>query len=306
MNIREWTLPVYTILTQLSVGALCVIWIIRTLRSVKLADENNDQFVKVPVLILFFTIAFAIIFAHFHLSKPFLSVMALRNIETSWLSRELLANTIYIFFVGLLLVSLLLAKGSQKTNTFLGWTAIVAGFATDYCMSRIYLLPSQPSWNSPLTPVSFLVTTFLLGVVTVPVLFIMDLIFKKSQEHENLSRYADLIGTSLVRLAVVTVPLCILMAGINFYQIASLLSGSSAAQTSLSLLLNIYQPLLIIRLVLLFVGVVWFVYISVQINQRKLFVDDLLPNVFIVCLLVMIAEILGRFLFYAIHVRVGI
>jgi DMSO reductase anchor subunit len=173
-------------------------------------------------------------------------------------------------------------------------------------MAQIYVLPSQPFWNSILTPISFLITTFLLGVVTVPVLFMMDLIFNQSQEQKNSAVHAQMVDTSLGPLAVVAVLLCILTAAINYFQIASLVSGSEAAQTSLNILLSIYQPLLIIRLAFLFVGVGWLVVTAVQQNQKKLSVDGLLMNVFISCLLVMVVEILGRFLFFAIHVRVGI
>lgn len=306
MNIREWTLPVYTILTQLSVGALFVIWVIRTLSSAKLGAVKVDQDIKIPVLILLTTAIAAIIFAHFHLSRPYLSFLALRNLRSSWLSRELFTNLIYIICVGILLISLRLVNNRYKVNTALGWVAIMFGFATDYCMSRVYILPSQPAWNSLLTPTSFLVTTFLLGVMTVPVLLTMDLIFKKSQGQAGQVVHAQLIEASLGRLAFMAITMGILMAIINFFQSASLFSGNAAAQTSLNLLLNIYQPLLIVRLVLLFIGVGWLGVIAVQLHQKKLAAESLLLQVFIACLLVMVAEILGRFLFYAIHVRIGI
>ena len=90
MNIREWTLPVYTILTQLSTGALLFIMIIRLLRRKTISLEDMDYTTKIPILIIFITALFAVGFAHLHLSKPFLSFTAIRNIETSWLSRELL------------------------------------------------------------------------------------------------------------------------------------------------------------------------------------------------------------------------
>jgi len=306
MNIREWTLPVYTILTQLSVGSLLVIWVIRSWSNLKSGEDKIDRYIKIPILILLVTIVFAMMFAHFHLSRPYLSFLALRNVKTSWLSRELLSNIFYSIFVGLLLFSLWYHEERKKNISILGWVAILLGFTTDYCMSRIYLLPSQPAWNSILTPVSFLITTILLGVVTVPMLFLMDLMFKRSPALENQTEHAQLIEPSLMRFAFAAVILCILMAGINILQITSLFSGSATAQTSLNLLRDIYQPLLIIRLGLLFVGTGWLVFVSVQLNRRKLLVESLLPRVFITCLLVMIAEILGRFLFYAIHVRIGI
>ena len=43
MNLREWALPVYTILMQLAIGALLSLWIIRTLNSSKYGKEKIDQ-----------------------------------------------------------------------------------------------------------------------------------------------------------------------------------------------------------------------------------------------------------------------
>jgi anaerobic dimethyl sulfoxide reductase subunit C (anchor subunit) len=306
MNIREWTLPAYTILTQLSVGALLVIWVIRALNINEFGSEKTDQAIKIPVLILFSTAIFAVIFAHFHLSKPYLSFLALRNIGSSWLSRELLANLIYVTFFGLLLTSLLSIKARNNLVSILGWLAILCGYITEFCMSRIYLLPSQPAWDSLLTPISFLITTFLLGVLTVPVLFTMNLIFKKAQGQESAAINSQLIDRSLGKLALLAVTLCLLVVASVYLQIASLFSGNAAARTSLDLLLNIYQPLLILRLLFLFIGAGMLSFVAARHHQRKLAAESLLLQVFITCLLVLVAEILGRFLFYAIHVRVGI
>ena len=43
MNIREWTLPVYTILTQLAAGALFVLWVIRTLSNSKYGGRRSGS-----------------------------------------------------------------------------------------------------------------------------------------------------------------------------------------------------------------------------------------------------------------------
>ncbi len=306
MNIREWTLPVYTILTQLSVGALLVLWVIRILKTGKFGPAKIDQAVRIPVLILFITAVFAIMFAHFHLSRPYLSFLALRNIGTSWLSREIGSNLVYIAFLSLLLLSLWRGKAGHRTISILGWAAILAGFLTDYSMSRVYLLPSQPAWDSLLTPASFLVTTFLLGILTVPVLLTMDQIFKNAQGKESEEIHADLIDQSLGKLAIIALALCILMAAVVYFQIAGLFSGDAAAQTSLDLLLNIYQPLLIFRLIFLFLGTGWLCFVASRHHFRKLATENLMLQVFITCSLVMVAEILGRFLFFAVHVKIGI
>src|SRR5450759_773392 len=99
MNIREWALPVYTILTQMAVGALFVLWVIRTVWNLKYGKEYVDQVLKIPILIILVTAIAGIIGAHFHLSKPYLSFLALLNFKSSWLSREVGFNLIFIILV---------------------------------------------------------------------------------------------------------------------------------------------------------------------------------------------------------------
>ena len=306
MNIREWTLPVYTILTQLAAGALIVLWVIRTLSNSVYGREEVDRIIKIPILIILITIIAGIIGAHFHLSRPYLSFLALRNFRTSWLSRELVFNLFFILSVGCLWSLFWFENGQNTLKTVLGWVAISFGFATEYCMSRIYLLPSQPAWNSPLTPVSFFETTLLLGVMTVPVLLIMDLRFSKSQQQENQNVRHRIIQGSFDWLAAIAVVMVIAIAVLNYFQISSLRTGNPSAQTTLDLLLELYQPLLVIRFALLFVGVGWLGTSVVLSHRRSKGTEELMMPVFIACLLVMIAEILGRFLFFAIHVRMGI
>jgi anaerobic dimethyl sulfoxide reductase subunit C (anchor subunit) len=306
MNIREWTLPIYTILTQLASGALFVLWVIRTLSIPQYGRQEVDRIMRIPVFIILVTILGGITGAHFHLSRPFLSFLALANFRTSWLSRELVFNLFFIFSEGCLCILYWSSFGNKKYITFLGWVAIFFGFATDFCMSRIYMLPSQPAWNSPFTIISFVQTTFLLGVMAVPVLLIMDSIFSKSRLQDNQVIRARTIRASFDALAVIAFLLVITIVVVNLFQISNLRYGNESARTAMQLLVVLYQPLFIIRIVFLFVGVLWLGITVFLWNSRMREPERLMTPVFIACLMVMVAEILGRFLFYAVHVRVGI
>jgi DMSO reductase anchor subunit len=177
MNLREWALPVYTILMQLAIGALFSLWVIRTLSDSKYGKEKMDQITTVPVLIIFSTIVLAMIGSHFHLSKPFLSFLAIRNFRYSWLSREIVFTIFVFIFTGLLLFMLRFGKGYHRLKLGLGWGAILAGFATVYCMASIYLLPTQIAWNSFATIISYYAVMLLLGTTSLIVILLMDLRF---------------------------------------------------------------------------------------------------------------------------------
>ncbi|HWQ84371.1 MAG TPA: DmsC/YnfH family molybdoenzyme membrane anchor subunit, partial [Anaerolineales bacterium] len=89
MNLREWALPIYTILMQLAVGTLLVLWLIRRFNLERVGGEAMVRILRRPVLVMFFTILIAIIGSHLHLSNPLLSFLAVLNIKYSWLSREI-------------------------------------------------------------------------------------------------------------------------------------------------------------------------------------------------------------------------
>jgi DMSO reductase anchor subunit len=56
----------------------------------------------------------------------------------------------------------------------------------------------------------------------------------------------------------------------------------------------------------MFAGVALFVLTAWMLHRNKKLVYELVTPTYLACLLVIISEILGRFLFYATHVRTGI
>jgi DMSO reductase anchor subunit len=89
-------------------------------------------------------------------------------------------------------------------------------------------------------------------------------------------------------------------------EVNSLRGGDASALASLKLWLGIYRPLFSIHLGLMFAGVALFVLTAWMLHRNKKLVYELVTPTYLACLLVIISEILGRFLFYATHVRTGI
>jgi DMSO reductase anchor subunit len=80
----------------------------------------------------------------------------------------------------------------------------------------------------------------------------------------------------------------------------------SSAQASLKLLLDLYKPLLVMRIVFTIFGVIWLVAVVSHFIKTQRSFMKLLGPVYIACILILIGEIIERFLFYATHVRTGI
>ncbi len=306
MNLREWALPVYTVLMQLAIGTFAALWTIRSLNIAKFGRAEIERLTRNPLTILFFTVIVAMIGSHFHLSRPYLSFLAVLNVGSSWLSREIVFTVLFFTILGSLWLLQMVIHGRETLKSVLGWVAIVLGCVAIYCMAHIYLLPTQAAWNTPITIYTFFSTAVLLGALAMAAILVLDLKFLEIRKLEEPAARVEIVHRSLRWLAVVAFVMAWVVIALNVFQILALRSQGGIAQISLDLLLDLYQPLWVLRFVTLLAGVGWLV-VTVALNLwKKNTAKDLTMPVYMACLLVLIGEILGRFLFYATHVRLGI
>lgn len=306
MNLREWALPVYTILMQFSVGMLFVLWCLRSLGMGHLDAATTDRIVRKPMLVVVFAMVAAIIGSHFHLSRPYFSFLAVLNFAHSWLSREIVFTVLLLACCVLLAYLVWFQEGHARLKTWLGWTAVVFGFIVIFCMSHLYLIPTQPTWNSWVTVMVFFGTALLLGAASAAALLIMDSVFSAAKEPELAAIRYDLLQRISIPYTVLAIMGAAGILALNIYQIVTMRAGDSLAQTSLGLLLGVYGPLLGMRLISLGVGV-WLLSLTIYwIHRRHKTLTEVVVPIHLACLLLVVGEILGRFLFYATHVRVGV
>jgi len=306
MNVREWALPVYTILMQLAVGTLFVLWLIRAFVKSKFSSEQLDSILRNPILVISLTVIVAMVGSHFHLSKPFHSFYAIRNFRTSWLSREIVFTVVFFLTLSTLWVLSRFKNDHHKLITFLGWLGILFGFIVVYCMVRIYLIPTQVAWNSPTVLVSFYTTTLLLGTMAIACLLVLDLKFSEIQRTDDVDSRVQVIKYSIIWLTLVVFLTVLVNIAVIFYQLYFLRQGDATAQTSLQLLFELYTPLFVVRIFFISIAPLWLGYAVRRMFKIGAAPQSLLMPVYMSCLLILIGEIIGRFLFYATHVRVGI
>ena len=290
----------------MALGMLLVLWSLRLFGSRKFGKAAIDRVVRDSLLIINTTTIFGMIGAHFHLSRPYLSFLAISNFRTSWLSREIVFTLLFFLVSAALLFIQWYRKGHWGLKTALGWLAIIFGFMAVYCMGQIYLLPTQPAWNTPLTIISFYGTVLLLGVMALATILIMDLRFMEIRQKGVLNEWAIIVNETVKRLAVAAGAILIPVVMINLFYIHSLRTGNTLMQTSYDLLVQLYEPLLIIRFLLLLAGVGWLVIPVAMLKRTGKSVQEIFTPVYLACLLVIVGEILGRFLFYAAHIRTGL
>lgn len=306
MNVREWALPVYTILMQLAVGAFFIIWLIRHLAGSKFSPQEIDRIIFNPILVIAFTIVVAMGGAHFHLSKPFHSFLAVLNFKTSWLSREIIFTVLFFLTTMIVLYLVYFQPHRRSLVSGLGWLAIVFGFVLIYCMALIYLIPTQVAWNSTTVILSFFITALMLGGMAIACLMMLDLKFAEIQKADDVDLRAQVIRYSSGGLTVLTVVLAVFSLGILFTQIRLLSQGDPIARTSLRLLVELYLPLLLLRLACLTYAPLALTLAVVKMYRKQSAPQNLMNPVYLSCLMILVGEIIGRFLFYATHIRVGV
>jgi len=153
---RNWSLVCFTLFTQSAIG---LVWVSVLGRWFGAGTRAELFFWSMSIALTLTGIGLCA--ALTHLAQPRLSPHALRNLTTSWLSREVLLVPAFAAAVTLLIVISLLDVSSglvifEAAACLLGGAALLA-------MTRVYLLKTVPMWNSPATPLEFAGSAMLLG-----------------------------------------------------------------------------------------------------------------------------------------------
>ena len=306
MNLREWALPVYTILMQFSTGLLLVLWCLRAFVLKDVAPDAVDRVLRKPILVITFGIVVAIFGSHFHLSKPYFSFLAVLNFGSSWLSREIVFTILLLLSCAYIAYLTWFHEGLTRRKTIVGWFAVACGCTVVLCMSMLYLIPTQPTWFTPVTLLMFFGTMLLLGGASAAALLIMDTVFSQPGEPELSDIRCTIIRRSSVWFTLLASISLAVIGLLNAFQITTMQNGDELSQAGLRLMMSVYSPLLFARFAALIGGVGLLGITLLRIfRARKPLVEVVFP-IHMACLLVFIGEILGRFLFYATHVRIGV
>ncbi len=166
MTLREWALVAFTLLMQASVGVLLVVSAFHPLVSRGTTHAPVRPF-DVPLVVAVAAAALALLVSLAHLGQPRHAWLAIANVRTSWLSREIGGALIFTAAMGSLAAVSRGESSPPAMRLILSVLAIALGLATVYAMSRLYMVPAQPAWNRIATPLGFLATTLVLGALVV-------------------------------------------------------------------------------------------------------------------------------------------
>lgn len=307
MVTSELPLVIYTILMQLAVGSFIVIELVRYLSSSNTGTQDTSRltnralFVLGPVSILGILASFA------HLKIPLHAPYALTNVGTSWMSREIWLSIIFTAFIVVYSVMQGRNLGSQTIRVIVAVVTGIAGIALIYSMASVYMIESYPAWNTLATPFSFYVTTFLLGSVFAGAAFTANYFYVRRTDPKCEEVQCMLLKKSLKWITVVAAILLGLeMVTTSLYLSYLALAETPASVQSAGMLFGEFGVLFAFRLALVFVGagiLGMLVYRNAVHSDQGLRLIQLTYGIFA---LVLVSEVVGRILFYAASVKIGI
>ena len=292
METRDWSLVFFTVLTQAAVGAFLVLQVLGRLSHRRRARREDPE-TGVSLLLLLGVLSAGLFAALFHLSTPLQAARAVVNFSTSWLSREIVFGSLFAVLLGTL------AWRERRAASFplAAWLprlTAAAGLAFLACQTAIYLLPAQPAWNSFATPAAFGGTALRLGILGV------------AAGLAGLAAASSAILRGLALAGILALALEFAVVPLHLAALAG--EPSAAAAASVQRLTGDYGGVLLLRLGLLAAaaaalgGVVALARGALPPSRQRL-VAALTSGALG---LVLVSEVCGRFLFYAMRVRVGI
>ncbi len=161
MHSAEWSLVIFTLLSQISVGTIISILIAFSIHYQE--SRRFTNLFQMPLFVASGLMFLALLASFLHLASPFSSVFALSNLKTSWLSREIFMVS---FYFGLLAVTTIWWKYFTKkhfTALIILLVVAIAGLLLIYSMGKIYMISTVPPWNTPFTLLKFFISAMLLG-----------------------------------------------------------------------------------------------------------------------------------------------
>lgn len=162
--LKEWALVAFTVLGQAAVG-IFVFFHLPFLARFRTPTYGWRITWLVTLALVLLLAGLAVLVSFFHLRHPLRARFALSNLRSSWLSREILFELVFMVLVG--------AAGwlawSRAPSAGSAWAlvaaAALAGGLFLASMARLYMLPALPVWRRSYTPVSFFLTSFALGAL---------------------------------------------------------------------------------------------------------------------------------------------
>ncbi len=150
-------------LTQLSVGAFAL-----NLVAQAIMGHRGGRALEIANALFSLALAVAALGAStLHLGRPQYSFRAFLGLRTSWLSREILAFSLFAGLSAASAASFFIPRVGSGLRTVLGSSAAGAGALGVFCSVMVYAATRRPHWRGSVSGFKFTLSTLVLGSATV-------------------------------------------------------------------------------------------------------------------------------------------
>lgn len=310
MNVHELPMILFTVLSQMSVGAFLVLGLVQVLGRRKYSAATIDRLADPALLAIGPALVLGLLASMLHMNDPMNTFNVIRNVGSSWLSREIIFG---IGFAGLgFLFALLQWRkiGSPGLRQALAALTALVGLGLVLSQGMIYYsLVTVPAWNTWVTFAQFFLTTIMLGALAVGAAFMTWIMWKARSNDDELagSERMELVSLTEDSLKVVSViaivagSLALILLPLHLSNLTSL--GAVGAQSAAAF----SGAWFVTRLVLLALGtalLAMFMYYYAS-NARRLGPRPLAVVATVSFLIVLGSELIGRSMFYDSMTRIG-
>ncbi|KJG32018.1 dimethyl sulfoxide reductase [Photobacterium angustum] len=276
----ELPLVIFTVLAQTAVGG----YIIMASRlSAMGATFKQRRPIVLSMFILWAFMAVGFAASTMHLGSPLRAFNALNRVGHSGLSNEILTGSLFFALGGIYWLSDLFKVVSESILKLARIVVSIAGIIFMAAMVKVYLINTVPVWNSSFTYVEFIGTVLMSGILLAYVL--LNLTNSSSRELN-------------VKLAILGVIIIALHLIVTAWQLVDIAEITTSIQTGADHLAS-YSGSIVTRLTLL--------VIAAGLWLTSAFKASLTTKLGVLAFIVMfIAEIIGRGVFYGLHFTVGL
>ena len=274
---HEWPLVLFTVLGQCVAGALIVSgygWLTTK-------DDAVKQHIVRSMFFLWLVMGIAFLASVMHLGSPLRAFNSLNRIGASALSNEIASGSLFFAVGGLWWLVAFLGKMPAAIGKIWLLLSMLLGLVFVYAMTNVYQIDTVPTWYNGYTTLAFFMTMLLSGPL------FAALLLRAAGVSCSPARFA---GISVLAL-LVTVAVVVLQ-GLSLGEIHSSVQNAGA-------LVPDYASLQVWRILLLVAGLgCW---ICPLVRRKEPSVGGLALGL----VSVLAGEIIGRGLFYGLHMTVG-
>ena len=274
---HEWPLVLFTVLGQCVAGALIVSgygWLTTK-------DDAVKQRIVRSMFFLWLVMGIAFLASVMHLGSPLRAFNSLNRIGASALSNEIASGSLFFAVGGLWWLVAFLGRMPATLGKIWLLLSMLLGLVFVYAMTNVYQIDTVPTWYNGYTTLAFFMTLLLSGPL------FAALLLRAAGVSCSPARFA---GISVLAL-LVTVAVVVLQ-GLSLCEIHSSVQNAGA-------LVPDYASLQVWRILLLVAGLgCW---ICPLVRRKEPSVGGLALGL----VSVLAGEIIGRGLFYGLHMTVG-